>query len=166
MIIFNKNFQSSFSVPGIIWSTLEILTHLLFLITLWIRYCLTEEETATEKLNTLPKVSQLVSVRAGVVPREPDCCWVCPFSHCTVLPHQDLAGGHPGIQATNLPFGARDVRDLLCFLENSLSPGIFGSSTSPWLWHYPVTFRRNDPGESQDGREGSETKSETDPLNL
>lgn len=28
--------------------------------------------------------------------------------------------------ATNFPFEARDVKDLLCFLENSLSSGISG----------------------------------------
>lgn len=32
--------------------------------------------------------------------------------------------------ATNLPFGAREVRDLLCFLENSLSFGLSGNNTS------------------------------------
>lgn len=60
--------------------------------------------------------------------------------------------------AVNFPFEFTDARDLLCFLEDFLSSRISGSSTSPRFWCYPADFRRNDPGNSPDGREVSEMK--------
>ena len=67
--------------------------------------------------------------------------------------------------AINFPVEFTGVRDLLCFLEDSLSSGISGSSTSPRFWCHPADFRRNDPGNSPDGREVSEMKPGGGPPN-
>lgn len=59
--------------------------------------------------------------------------------------------------AIDFPFEARDVRDLLCFLENSLSSGISGTIL---LLSGEMTREEVKTGE------GSETKSGTGALQL
>ena len=130
----------------------------MFIKLLGISYCFTDKKTATEKLNTLPKITQLVSVRAGVS-HPGSLADVSAFSYCTILPQLGWGWGTSwcpqpltcllGSEMLEMGFLSWRISDFPEFLKAAL-----------------VLFCCSQEKQPRGNQDRSETKSGTDPLTV